>query len=224
MKALFWKDVRINRLPLIAGLISLVAPYVLVALVPNAGSPTSFWPRVLMSGGSLGFAGFYISMALLGGNVFAAERADRSAEFLAYLPPSKRQILISKGILLFGMATIIIGWNLTAIGVGIFLKSDMEWAGRFYEFLWTLGAVGAFGIAAAGTGWCASSMLSSNGGPVGLGLLVPVVIAIGISVSNMLMGVPSDAWFPQTIWAACSLVGVALFIVGCVYYLRRVEP
>ena len=72
------------------------------------------------------------------------------------LTPSKRQILISKGILLFGMATIIIGWNLTAIGVGIFLKSDMEWAGRFYEFLWTLGAVGAFGIAAAGTGWCAS--------------------------------------------------------------------
>jgi len=223
MKALFWKDVRINRLPLLVGMVFLVAPYVVIALIPDADSRMSFWSRVLMTGGSLGFAGVYITMALLGGNIIATERADRSAEFLAYLPPSKRQILMSKGVLLIGAAAIMIGWNLTAVGLGVVL-SDVEWAGKSRELTEALGAVAALGIAAAGTGWCASSMLSSSGGPVGLGLLLPLVVVIGTRVFNYALGWPTDDWLVRTMFAGCVLTGVLLFIVGCVYYLRRVEP
>lgn len=235
MKALFWKDVRINRLPLIAGLFFLVAPYVLVALVPNTNLSISFWQRVLLRGSPIGFVGVYISMALMGGNIFAAERADRSAEFLAYLPPSKRQILMSKGILLMGTAVIMMIWNLTAVAVGVAM-SDIEWAGKFQQFMWTIGTGGALGIAAAGTGWCASTMLSSSGGSVGLGLLVPLVIVFGLNLLNTVTGWPAkavcsinggcsdNAGLTIAIFAACTLAGMMSFIVGCVYYLRRVEP
>ncbi len=223
MNALFWKDVRINRFPLIVVAVFLIVPYAIMAAIPFE-TGMSYWPRLFIQGSAFGFAGCYISLALLGGCIIATERADRSAEFLAYLPPSKRQILTSKGILLVGTAVVMTGWNLTATALGLALMDPSEMPGTSAEMMGAMAGFATIGIAAAGTGWFASSMFASTGGPVGLALLLPIVISIMLSASSSLLGWPNEDWLQHAIFIACGTLGVTLFILGCVNYLRRVEP
>ena len=69
-----------------------------------------------LSGGSgteLMLAG--IACALVNGNVFTAERMDRSAQFLDYLPPTRRQILLSKLLVVVGFTLMVIVIALSAV-------------------------------------------------------------------------------------------------------------
>ncbi len=78
LRALFWKDVRINRLPLIAAVVLLIAPYFLAfgigAFNPPVGLPgaSAKWGSILYLGSmySLGFS--QLTLAVLAGNVIAA--------------------------------------------------------------------------------------------------------------------------------------------------------
>ena len=49
------------------------------------------WGDMLVAYGSVALYMTFIVTALLGGHAIACERADRSAHFLAYLPPTKRR-------------------------------------------------------------------------------------------------------------------------------------
>ena len=53
--------------------------------------------------------------AMLGGNAIACERSDRSAHFLAYLPPTKTQILASKFLVAAGALAVLWGANCLVI-------------------------------------------------------------------------------------------------------------
>ncbi|MDA1233128.1 MAG: hypothetical protein O2856_20380, partial [Planctomycetota bacterium] len=118
LRALFWKDVRVNRLPLFVGVILLIAPYFLAvgafAFNPPAGSavPTAMWGGLFAIGSIYSLAFSQLTIAILAGNIIAVERVDRSAEFLGYLPPSGTQILLSKSALLIGTGFIATAVNL----------------------------------------------------------------------------------------------------------------
>ena len=86
MKWLLWREYRLNRWILITGAVLLLLPYLITLIV-------LCWPNAISTGAnhivdSLIVAAFYslgisqLTVALLGGNAIAGERADRSAEFL----------------------------------------------------------------------------------------------------------------------------------------------
>ena len=101
MKALLWKDYRLNRGVLLLGVVGMAGVYV-VGLVVEVGytwpalPAAETWAGAICSYGHLALGGVSYVAAMLGGNAIACERSDRSAHFLAYLPPTKAQILASK--------------------------------------------------------------------------------------------------------------------------------
>ena len=56
------------------------------------------------------------ALALLSGNAFAGERADRSAEFIDYLPLERWRRVVSKLLLHLVAFVVLIGANLVALG------------------------------------------------------------------------------------------------------------
>ena len=96
MTALLWKDYRLNRLVLFIGVLLLVGP-ILIAVGSNyysrwrTGSICA-WPDLLVHTEITSLAFSLLTIGLLGGNAVAGERMDRSTEFLAYLPPTRRAL------------------------------------------------------------------------------------------------------------------------------------
>ena len=109
MIELLKKDFGLCRHVLLGGVIALLVPYlaVIVYTVGTGGtaalsaSESIEYVSLSLLGASqtsLWLATF--SIAFLGGFIIAGERRDRSAEFLAFLPPRKPAILLSKAIVL----------------------------------------------------------------------------------------------------------------------------
>ena len=100
MRALLWKDFRVNRPILIIGVVLWLVPYVFLLAneVASKGVLSSRYSRVVYHGAQSSIVWSILIVALLGGNVIARERVTRSAAFIAYLPPSRLAVLISKAI------------------------------------------------------------------------------------------------------------------------------
>ena len=88
MKMLLWKDYRLNRILLIAGVLLLLGPYLICVLwagtsheVPaGAFRDPGFWAGFLLMCCIPSLLGSQLTVALLAANAVACERADRSAE------------------------------------------------------------------------------------------------------------------------------------------------
>jgi hypothetical protein len=229
MKSLLWKDYRINRLLLIFGFVVCCGPWV-IAMVwgdylsvrlndePPWRAP-GFWISPCIF--SLGLSVF--TLAMLGGNAIAAERADRSAEFLAYLPVSRWSVIASKSLVAFAAGAAI--W-----GVNLFILLIV--APRF-EFSYDPGeemiarvrmmfaVCAAVSILVFGSGWFWSSVLTSPGLATGMSFVTLVALLMGFiglvegfGLENLL-----EEWFVSVGVA----VGIGGYVAGCAYYLRRLE-
>ena len=113
MKWLVWREYRLNQLGLAVGLALLIVPY-MVALA------TLLWAKVPPSPDkAFAVAALYavvliqLTPALLGGNAIAGERADCSAQFIAYLPVSRVRRLTSK--LSLTLATMVVLWGVNLL-------------------------------------------------------------------------------------------------------------
>lgn len=231
MKSLLWKDYRINRLLLIFGLAVCFGPYI-VAIAPSlllewwggrAWWAPEFWVDVYTI--SLGLSLF--TFAMLGGNAIAAERADRSAEFLGYLPVPRGSVLASKSVIALGPTLLIWAVNLAALFIvapfithvsatDILAKSDARES---------LGIFASLTVILLGAGWFWSTVLSSHGLATGMSFVTLAVVVMGLiglafglrleSLNNLF-----EEWFVSV----CIAVGIGGYVVGCAYYLRRLEP
>ena len=110
MKSLIWKDYRLSR----SLLLLCAAVWVLLYLVGIGTQLATTWPQLPSLDDwagmlhSYGTVWLYITMCfagLFGGHAIACERGDRSANFLACLPPTKWQILTSKFVVAIGTLT-----------------------------------------------------------------------------------------------------------------------
>ncbi len=94
LRALLWKDLRVNRLPLLIAVAMLIVPYIIVSVAVtnmplwDEATKASAWAVFLATGCHFSVMCSQASLAMLSGHVIAVERGDRSAEFIAYLPPS----------------------------------------------------------------------------------------------------------------------------------------
>jgi len=227
MKWLLWKEYRANRLVLIVGAVLLLVPYaILLGIVLRGVLHCSLAELCL---GLCGAAAYSVgisqlTLALLGGNVIAGERVDRSAEFLAYLPISRARALASK--LALVALTVALVWipNLLVLllaSTGVPEKwladLDSEVIGSVILHAAITGAV-FFSVA-----WLLSSMLESPTFSICGGLVTPVLIMTAILLSFWRLGMPEDAVPPWYIGISLVLAP-ACFAAGTAYYLRRVEP
>ena len=237
MNWLIWKEYRLNRLILGVGLFLLLLPHA-IALVVGLRHP-EHWSEYFE--GSMVFS-FYIThviLALLGGNAIAGERVDRSAEFLATLPLSRRRNLASKLVLSPLAFAVIWGVNLliflfvsgSSPGLNEIVREFMARPSLLFrwELLLFFGCVGGTGLTFFCVGWFASSFLNSSVYASALGLISPLVIIWSIlGVFWWLHGGTLDDLGGSVVafWYAgiCITLSAAAFIAGTWYYLRRVEP
>ncbi len=227
MRALLWKDYRVNRVVLLLGACLLLGPYLAGVgyIVYDAwpeGPPARTWSQTLLACSSFSLALSMLTVIMLGGNAIAGERADRSAEFLAYLPPSRGQVLGSKVLLALATVAVIGGSNALVADVVCPALGD-EWR-RTADDLPPRGLLTGKGVLLFGAAWLGSSFLSSPAFAVGLGFLVYAVTSMSLQALSTFTGWPAESQLVGWYIAFCLVVGPACFVAGTVYYLRRKEP
>ena len=226
MNWILWREYRQHRAILITGAVLLVFPY-LVVLLGYASNQlqghASNWQTIQMAA-EMSLMYSQLTLLLFAGSAIAGERADRSAEFLAYLPLAKSWRLAGK--LLVAATLLLIIWGVT-LGVAWTLKGPAtsalhETQAGFFVM------VAAVGLALFGVAWLASSLLSSSVYAVLAGLLAPLLLMVLFrGVDTMLFAQQRhhgallvNVGFPVT----CALVGASCFVAGTLYFLNRVEP
>ena len=228
MKSLLWKDYRLNRLLLIFGFAVCIGPW-MISLARNlylglrgqeAWWEPQFWTNTASI--SLGLSLFTLSM--LGGNAIAAERADRSTEFLAYMPFSRWAILRSKSVIalsagaLFWLVNLLFLFIVAPRVAAAVSAVDVTTTRELQEIL---GLFGATSVLLFGAGWFWSAVLSSHGLATGMSyfaLAVVVMALIGIEA-----GLGVDGFIQKWLRPASLMVGIGGYVAGCLTYGLRAE-
>lgn len=225
MKWLVWKELGQNRPIMIAAGILLIVPH-LVALIGTLlfeEPSTARMPEAFVLSAAYSILLSQLTLALLGGNAIASERADRSAEFLFYLPLSRTRILAGKMTLAIIVALLIWGVNLLILHLAFpnIWRSDAGGPVMIRRTL--LGAV-LTGAVMYSSGWLLSTRWETPTFPICGALAAPFVILLGVLAATW-------AWeyqFHEVAWPwyqrACPVVAAVCFVAGTWSYLRRVEP
>jgi ABC-type transport system involved in multi-copper enzyme maturation permease subunit len=239
MSWLLWKDYRHNRMVVIAGVCILLALYLIaVCLVLwSRVMVLSDWKHMIAIASVYSLSISQLTVALIGGNAIAGERVDRSAEFLAALPITRKKILASK--LLLALIIIATIWLIDASAAYCLRETFWNYPPGAPEVRagWTPEARAAFlevaanialtGLLFFGVAWFLSSFLTSPTFSICGGLLAPVLFWLSLVVAtDVLRLVPGftgkGVEIPYRIY--CLALGPAGFAIGTWYYLRRVEP
>src|SRR3954470_4719834 len=179
------------------------------------------WAGAICSYGHIALSGVSYVAALLGGNAIACERSDRSVHFLAYLPPTKAQILASKFLVAAGALAILWGANCLAIyAIAPLISPDPM------NFLYMFGSPSAAlagCVATFGVGWLGSAFLAKPTFPVVMALAFPFVLGYGLFTFAELSGISRFEVFERA-GTVSLLAGVAAFAAGTRAYYLRVEP
>lgn len=225
MKALLWKDFRLNTVVLVVAAGLLLGPYFATILSEihetwPAWPDQIGWARQLYQASfwSLQFSG--LTLALLGGNSIACERLDRSAEFLAALPPSRALILASK--LSVVLLTLLVIWGVDLLFgdvIAPLLSSKVlniwDLPSRWYLLSGAL----VFGAA-----WLGSSFMESPTFATTMGIAIPLLLAALLAVVRLFTDWPDQKDFAYYFNLISCLLGIVCFAAGSWYYLQRVEP
>jgi ABC-type transport system involved in multi-copper enzyme maturation permease subunit len=235
MKWLLWKDFRHNRTIVLVGSLALLLPYLLMICVmlwwrkPPRPTP---WPDAWFNAAYFSLCVSQLTVALIGGNAFAGERVDRSAEFLASLPVTRKRILASKLLLVLLIVAVI--WSVNSLilfslrsQIGSLMEAvrvaDVDRV-FFREFTNTA----LTGLLFFGVAWFLSSFLTSPTFSICGSLFTPLVFLGAIYFIAELLSPETAASLRRMIEPAylifCFVAGLLGFAIGTWHYLRRVEP
>ena len=231
--ALIRKDYRLLRIYVRTSIVATIACYFVTGVFAvwtthymdiAAQRPLA---RLLMTLAGASYIGMLLTLflsALLAGSVFTLERSDRSAEFLACLPPSRWQNLISKLTVVF---LIILTHLIVHLSAALAVQSLLPYQRlQMVHFdiraYWVVTPVVAL---VTGFALAASSLLRSNGVPALLGLLSPIFSISVAKLLGWLMDVPSEGNSFAVRYATTSVVlGVVSTICAGYWYVSRSEP
>jgi ABC-2 family transporter protein len=210
MRLLLWKDYRLSRAILLAG--------VLLALGPCLFGARD---RVLDPWWTISAFLSQFTMALLAGNIIARERADRSAEFLAFQGASRAAVITSKALLCL-LVFVVINVLVVVSWEALLLTPDPYSLRlpRWYTASHLFGAAST-GLAFWGCCWLLSSFLESPAVAVLIGIPVPALVVFVLNQVDWGQRL-STYWYCYG--GTCSAIGTACFIAGTYYYMRRREP
>jgi ABC-type transport system involved in multi-copper enzyme maturation permease subunit len=232
---LLWKDYRLNRILFVMGAALLLGPYLVILIwaacsqqVPAGtfGEP-EFWAGFLLMSSMPSLVFSQLTVCLLAANAVASERADRSAEFLGYLPPSRGRILASKAILVWSSAVLIWCLNVLAAAAAPWISAigKEHFTATLPSPLWEgmLNTV-ATGVLLLGAGWCASCLMDRTEFATAISVVTPLLLFCSFKLSNHFVAWPGAENVQNWYLGSCLVLGPLCFAAGTVYYLRRVEP
>lgn len=220
------KDWRVFRAPVIATLLVGTVPYVIDALVSPVARGDLFTAAIRSSKNVAHVVGDSAMLAVVlttllaaayGGAAFAAERRERSADFLALLPANRLAIAASKAFVALVCLTFAVAVHLAA----------WSWADRVMAFRGehlfdtrTIAAVVATAAMLFGLAWCLSAALTSAAISAMAAAGLAVLVSVGLGEAGALDGPNATA-----VWnAVAAITGTAAFIGGTICFCRRVAP
>jgi len=223
MKTLLWKDWRQNRNLVLGMAIIAASPYVFIFGLGIIGVVTGNqnfridWLEGVQISGIAGMWASVLGAAFLGGNAFAGERADRSAQFLAFLPTERWRVAFSKTVVgwgvflaLWSLHTLVAWFGWLSSGAG--LDSEDLQIGLLSIF------IAAFLFA---VGWLFSARLASPSNSAALSIGAAVVLAFGITLA-------ADLREYRPGWGVLCLLfvlpAIVCYFAGTLHYLHRIEP
>lgn len=212
MKMLLWKDYRLSRFALLAGVMLLGMPY-LILLFPYVEFPAMWFFSTGLS---------KLTMAIVAGNIIACERTDRSATFLAYQGVSRRMLISSK--LIICISTFIAICAIPAI-LSLWLpeinNSRNEPLSRRWEFQ---GICAVVGMGFFGISWLMSSLLSSYGLPILIGIISPYIITLFLGATLYVLNVNiNEDYLGKLALTFLPIVGLISLVAGTWYFLHSKE-
>ncbi len=157
-------------------------------------------------------------VAFLAGNAFAGERADRSAEFMSYLPVSRNRRLAGKLILTAGMAALL--WGISELVLRGLVRLPLQTHADVFHLKLTA----ITGLVMFGVGWFVSSIQSSPTFAICAGIAAPMLIGTGLAIIAMNFEIKADDFMPFWFAIISTVLGTLGFAVGTWCFLKRVEP
>ena len=237
LRAIIGKDLRLLRGYLRGAIVATIGCYISCAISVCwfTGYQEDNWRTTpvqsfvtLRGGSSLGFPVTAFFSVLLAGSVFTLERADRSAEFLAWLPPTRVQHLVSKLGVVFGATSLMLCVHLAAIAASDQLLPYVQTTNYPLtdgEGIPTAVAFTSVVLSMIGGAIATSAWLKSNGVPILCGLLTPLLTGALVSSAAYLLDIPADGGqVSNRFYVASALLGIALTFCGAHWYVERVEP
>ena len=217
MNWLLWREYRRNQWILATGAAGLFLPC-LIAVMFSAEHTVKFIGVFMLSS-----VFSEMTVALLAGNALAGERADRSAEFVAYLPWRRISTFACK---------LVLPALTAAIGFVVYV-----WCAHQLPDIATQGQMADLRIffvvilVIYGVGWLASSLSSSVAYASCIGFIAPYLIFFCQSLIYSIRGVSLDIGNKddhETFLLAYAMIGVPVaivcFSIGTWNYFRRSEP
>ncbi len=227
MRVLILKDTRLSRLPIITSMALVIAPY-LGATMMTAYTYWPEWPSQASVADTLATAAVFglllstVSAGLLAGNMFACERADGSAVFLACQPVSKRRVALSKAIVLGGGIGMI--WLIHCLSLGVIAPGlDVE-AAPYIELGNPVGFTAATVIVAAGVGWVASIVMTSSAMATSTALAATFFLPWFVYLCSLGLDSISPDQLRAIATAVQWIAGIGGFLLGTLIFFKRVEP
>ena len=218
MRALLAKDWRYFRLPMLALLIAGAGCYAMVSASMLFMQPSETTPQAISSGAGVAIALTAMIASAFGGIAIAGERADRTGDFMALLPVTRFQMLLSKcvmSVLLLG-ASVIFHAFIAFYVLGPYWKATPEWSHGLT--LCSGLTISFFGIA-----WLFSSFTKS--GPISACIAIAITLGSTVLVSLSFDGHNHTEFIvTMTTTAVTTAIGMTSLACGTVYYLRRIAP
>lgn len=233
MKALLWKDLRLGTPVLILTAVLFVLPYVgglgfLIreSLQRGAGPFDLQWSYdSVMRSGFISLILCHIGLTVLAGQALASEREEGSETFLAALPPSRGDVLRSKGIV--AVVSTLIPWvvnvvALLVVGPRLPGAPPLIVPGVHDNPVTEVFLIGTVAALILGVAWWVSSFVGKASTAWVLALLSPLALLGLIQLIRVVLpgGLPGLAiLFPR----ACLLLALAGWAGGSLLFLRRSE-
>ena len=236
MKTLIKKDIRLLKHFILTSIVVTLCCYVAACIVV-ARSPFQFtvmgdaptWSFMILNfGGNLGFLSAAFCAAILAGSVFTLERADRSVEFLACLPPRRFQHLISKlSVVLIATLAMVAIHSIALLVSNMLIPHVRSTTAPVSDSvsLQTLFLLVSAIVSVIGGALAISSWQKSNGVSILCGLLTPILLIKLIQAVEYLLEIPAAA-DGHSLRFAWALLFSGLFLIFCggYWYVERSDP
>jgi ABC-type transport system involved in multi-copper enzyme maturation permease subunit len=226
MKALLWKDFRVTLPIMIAAVFIWIVAHAIAAVsmtffaAHHNRLDAQSWVEMVFGVSTATLVFSQLLIGALGANAMATERGDRSAEFLFYLPLTRRQMLASKLFVAVVVALAIWLWHLLVLE--IVCPALLHFVPS--ERLPSYAVVVASGLSLFGAAWFASSFMRSTAYSLLASLALFAAIGAVFFNTVQVWDWPSpqtrEVWFVG-IHLTLGLVG---YCAGTWYFTRRVEP
>ncbi len=205
MNWLLWREFRLNRWILVTSA-AVILLCNAIALLVGAFIATEANPEP----DEHAFAGFGVAfsaltIALLAGNAFAGERADRSVEFLDYLPLERTHLLASKLLLCFGTIIVLCMSDLLVLA-----QTATNRQVGFCELV----SISSIAVLVFGVSWLVSSLQSSPALATVSGLMASIAFVGGVAAESL------TSVERGTLLAVVFVIGIGCFSIGTWHYLR----